>query len=83
MALEALELLKSNIKQDLLYKQLDYETLVWFSELQNPAQACSELNGNLGRYIRNKYKLWAEDLGGKHPDDFSFEIIQELWEYLA
>jgi len=35
---------------------------------------------SFGRYLRNTYNLWYEDLDGVHPDDFSFEIIQKLWK---
>lgn len=38
-----------------------------------------------GMYIRNTYKLWHPDypyLDGAHPDDFSFEIIKEVWKRL-
>ena len=60
---------------------MSVDDLVWFSE--NPIHlANSELNGNLGRFIRNTYNLWKLDLGGKHPDDFSYEIMEELHKKL-
>lgn len=48
------------------------------------------LHHNVGQWIRNKYKLWAPDNpltegynidSSKHPDDISFKIIEEVWEY--
>ena len=47
-------------------------------------------NNNLGRHIRNKYKLWTygwepdikddgADHSPNHPDNLSQEIIEEVW----
>ncbi len=39
----------------------------------------------VGLWIRNNYGLWDESYphsDGKHPDDFSFEIIQEFYRQL-
>lgn len=38
-------------------------------------------HSTFGMWIRNTYELWNPDypfLDNKHPDDFSFEIIQQL-----
>lgn len=45
---------------------------------------------NLGRWIRNNYKLWEEgpltsyfnDMGIHHPDDMSGIIIESFWHHL-
>lgn len=39
-------------------------------------------HGNVGRYIRNTYKLWDKDnpiLQGEHPDDVSHDILKMVW----
>lgn len=79
--MEALEPLKNYIILDLMHKRLTLGDLEWFSEV-GVSESCREINGNLGRFIRNTYNLWRLDLGGKHPDDFSYEIMEELHKKL-
>lgn len=40
---------------------------------------------DFGMWIRNNYGLWQPDnphVGDKHPDDYSFEMIQQFWKNL-
>lgn len=64
-----------------MHKRLTLGDLEWFSEV-GVSESCKEINGNLGRFVRNTYSLWDKDLNGKHPDDFSAEILEELYKRL-
>lgn len=53
-------------------------------------QQLCRLHNNLGRWIRNNFKLWEggplkdyfEGLGLHHPDDMSGVIIESFWHHL-
>ncbi len=81
---------KEEILNDLLNNFLNDKDKLYIKE--TPKDRLVFFHNNLGRDIRNHYKLWEEnnpntdinrfghvDSSPNHPDDFSFDIIQELW----
>lgn len=56
------------------------------SEDQAARFACRYGRIELGRYIRNTYRLWDPDnpqVAGKHPDDLSAEVIERIRTHLS
>ena len=48
------------------------------------ANGMIDFHSSVGRYIRNRFKLWINNphLNGMHPDDFSFEILKDVWYHV-
>lgn len=52
---------------------------------KTPKDDLNTLHMTLGMLIRNLFGLWIPNnphVGKKHPDDYSFEIIEKIWEEL-
>ena len=74
---------KKEIIEGILDGRLEDEFITQFTS--TPKEDLIQYPHSLGQWIRNSYRLWCENyphLNGKHPDDFSFEIIEELHKRL-
>jgi hypothetical protein len=72
-------LTKAQIVEDILLSLTDADRIML---KYTPKDHLIRYHHTFGTYIRNTYKLWDKEypyLEGKHPDDYSFEIITDIW----
>lgn len=73
-------LTKQQIVEDVLLSLTDADRILL---KYTPKERLIMLHPTFGMYIRNTYGLWHPDyphLDGKHPDDYSMEIVEAVWE---
>lgn len=73
-------LTKQQVVDDILATMTETERETWKAVPKDELIACHHTTG---RAIRNHYKLWDNlnpHLEGKHPDDYSMEIVEAVWE---
>lgn len=71
---------KEQIVEEILLSLTDADRLML---KYTPKDHLIRYHHTFGTYIRNTYKLWDKDypyLEGQHPDDYSFAIIEAVWE---
>lgn len=78
---------EDQIVRDII-KRINQQDIVLFKKIRH--HDLIYLHNNMGRFIRNEYKLWNEhnpytryQSGNdeSHPDNMSMRIIQKLWKY--
>lgn len=74
---------KTGIVTDLLLNKLTEKEKRDIRQLEK--KDLIAMHHGFGTWIRNTYGLWDvknPHLNGKHPDDYSFDVIVDLWEKL-
>jgi hypothetical protein len=82
--------LPSNLEEAFAQLKIDLLPSDQIEIMNMPKEKLCRLHTNLGRWIRNNWKLWQSgpmtkyfnDLGIHHADDMSGIVIESFWHHL-